>query len=1336
MELQTKEAEGAEFLCNDLLILRQKIHELNVTLRRLAVWWNQRAKIRWFEECDTNSKFLQNFASSRRNAKWIRQVKDVNNNLVVEEDHIEQAFLHFFEKKREFRNCDLTGWPDPADNLKLDAFGAVVLNADFSLEECKTAIFQQGNNKSSGLDWVTSSFFKCYWNLVGETTWNALKKFLKCGVMHKEWKDTIIILIPKILNLVMPSNYRPISLCQRTYKIVATILVNRRKKCLPRMISEEQVAFIRGRSISEHCLLAQEIFNKFNVFKNKQGLMAVKLDMEQAYDSMGWPTLNQILHWYGFPVVFTKLIMECGVNARFSISMNGRFSKWIDAHCGFRQACPLSPYLFILCSQLLNIIIEQKGKSLGIQVSPRGPRISHLLYTDDVLLLSKDSAPLAQLMNCNVKSFCNWTGERVNVNKSQVIFGKNVKISCRKKVACIFGFKVFKKLHYLGVKISLNKLGVADFQDLLCNITDRLNVWGRKSLSLGDWIKINVDAALLSLKEVVLEVFSEITEGDFFLHLEGKSSIGIIANKTSWIIATIYGSTDSGERKIPWNNLEKFKSSKSPMVMGGDFNCILSQDDKKGGKKFFLTQGAQDMLSFLRECNFHDTRFIGPKFEDIWLSYPASHSVVWYAWNKPSVGNANFILNTVVKKLGSNKAPGMSNLFPKIISEVQYAFVKGRLMSDQILLAQELFHKFRFSKSKKGFVSIKVDMEIGGNIGMRISPNAPLISHLMYADDIIIFSEAKKKSLKTISAILKNYCRWTGQQYFVLDLKAWLPPPPGWIKCNVDASLSSNNLAGIGGVFRDDKGRFYGAFGFNINHWDIAQAEIHSILSLRKYVQEWMLDTKGFMIKGDNHNYCLMKEILELHMKEVEMGYLSEVESWEIKVEAKGVGFSAYFWKKQKELESLPNLGWWKEDLKELVELICQIQVIPKEIARWFSCPRGCNAIEDIEHVTTKFVKLMEARNKFIHEKVKERSMVILAQVVSYGSVSSSICGLNLGHWGVYQSSRLLLNHWHPPPPDWIKVNVDASLLPSYKIGQDDREIGRDDREIGREDREIGRTIVRSAGTIMMTLFSSIPLNVVIPNGKSRYFKDVLADSSSSSIKLQFVQTSFKGCLALKFDNSVVMQLVAPFALTLVGKLHPHLPREKYSSKQSTRKDVPSVDHNIVILIPDAIEGNVPKVQKNVEEAIQPIIPHNELHSTNGVDPLIVNDQVDGHSSLIEVNVVNELSNKIYEEEGAIFEEGELSRDQRQAVVAWMCGWWVSPGAIWSVPLPYAWALLEGVSWCLSIAPIIGHGCLARYCGYGEFLLVLVSLGLCLGGLYLGLPVGFSPLLLLFFHLF
>ncbi|XP_020683862.1 uncharacterized protein LOC110100615 [Dendrobium catenatum] len=169
------------------------------------------------------------------------------------------------------------------------------------------------------------------------------------------------------------------------------------------MVYEEQAAFIPGRSISEHCLLAQEILHKFKVSKNKKGLMALKLDMEQAYDSMGWSTLHQVLKWNGFPTLFSNLIMECVVDVRFSIIINGRNSNWICAKSGFRQGCPLYPYIFIMCSQLLSNSLEQMGKDLGIRISPRGPRITHLLYADDVLILSHVSITLAKELKKIVK---------------------------------------------------------------------------------------------------------------------------------------------------------------------------------------------------------------------------------------------------------------------------------------------------------------------------------------------------------------------------------------------------------------------------------------------------------------------------------------------------------------------------------------------------------------------------------------------------------------------------------------------------------------------------------------------------------------------------------------------------------------------------------------------------------------------------------------------------------------------------------------------------------------------------------------------------------------------
>ncbi|PKU72717.1 putative mitochondrial protein [Dendrobium catenatum] len=234
-----------------------------------------------------------------------------------------------------------------------------------------------------------------------------------------------------------------------------------------KMISEEQLAFIPGRSMSELFILAQEIFHKFKTSRNKKGLMVVKLDMEQDYDSMGWSTLQQILIWYGFPLCFSGYIMECVLNVRFAIIMNGKKLRWIDACSGFRQGCPLSPYLFIMCAQLLSNALLHRGHSLGIQVASKGPRITHLLYADDVLIFSQATCGLARHMMRIIKDFCKWTSLKGNSNKSQILFSKAVGRTSRKKLTSILDFKSVNDWKYLGIKMSINRLKAADFQDLL-----------------------------------------------------------------------------------------------------------------------------------------------------------------------------------------------------------------------------------------------------------------------------------------------------------------------------------------------------------------------------------------------------------------------------------------------------------------------------------------------------------------------------------------------------------------------------------------------------------------------------------------------------------------------------------------------------------------------------------------------------------------------------------------------------------------------------------------------------------------------------------------------------
>ncbi|KAI0510916.1 hypothetical protein KFK09_011527 [Dendrobium nobile] len=926
--------------CRDLNVLKEKLKQEILELQNkeaLGVNW---AKVRWHEEGDTNSNLFHCYATARRKGNRINQIRDDLNNVHDEDDQIERVFTSFFGKKRKNRECITSDWPAVFDSQKISEEDITFLSAEFSVLELQNSVFQQGNNKSPRLDGVTYSFYKSYWSIVGETLWKAVNSFFKSYHMHKEWKKTLIVLIPKIKSPLTPSNCRPISLCQTNYKIVATMLVNRLKKIISKLISEEQVEFVHGRSIADHCLLAQEVFHKFKISKNKKGLVAIKLDMEQAYDSMSWTSLWYVLEWYGFPIVFSKLLMECVVDVSFSIIINGKNSSWIDAHSGFHQGCPLSPYLFILCAQLLSNSIMQRGQKLGIQISPRGPVVTHLLYADDVLIFSNANVELAKKLKNIVEDFCRWTGQKVNINKSQLMFGKAVKYSMKNKIARVLGFKVVKDMKYLGIKITLNRVKIADFQDILCNVTDKLNAWSKKSLSLGGKLVL-IDSSLLSMPNVLVthsmvpkRVLFELEKlCRSFLWHEKDESKGMhyvawkeICKPRCYGGLGVHSPLDrisSFRSKLAWNFIQKPQSLLHRVLAARYGNDVMNGVQRKinstawrilvdGGKclkmavRWSIGKGdkvnvlndtwildrcfnkwptfidcnaldgvyvqhfilSEDQLELMKKCsgktvsalvyeqilinrfNMEDTDFFS------WLQklkLKKKVEVFWWRLWKAAIPTNLFLKNRNIAY--DDSCPRGCNEF----ESYEHIMVHCKHMTDVIARMVEWGIPIPVYNSLdsclQGLKSIAQEKsgiaQIYCNIVYHSWKNRNNAKHGKCA---LPSSVVASNALFTATSNSGPHLSCWGANLPRESQSTWCPPPKEWIKINVDASLLKSNLAAVGGVLRDHKGRLTSAFGKTGTHWDIAQLELEAVFSVREFLKSWMLECKGLIIESDSAN--------------------------------------------------------------------------------------------------------------------------------------------------------------------------------------------------------------------------------------------------------------------------------------------------------------------------------------------------------------------------------------------------------------------------------------------------------------------------------------------------
>lgn len=189
---------------------------------------------------------------------------------------------------------------------------------------------------------------------------------------------------------------------------------------------------MRGRWIAENTVIAQEIVHKIRKHKGKKGLMLMKMDKKKAYDRMEWTFLIRILRTWGFDEHFIKLVYSCLNTTKFSLLLNGNISNRIKPEKGLRQGDPLSPILFILGSEVLARLLmkeELDGNLHGIKVARNSPTISNLMYADDLLVMSRVGQSEAKAFHKCFEVYCGWSGQTPNLEKSNIIFFKNI---CRR----------------------------------------------------------------------------------------------------------------------------------------------------------------------------------------------------------------------------------------------------------------------------------------------------------------------------------------------------------------------------------------------------------------------------------------------------------------------------------------------------------------------------------------------------------------------------------------------------------------------------------------------------------------------------------------------------------------------------------------------------------------------------------------------------------------------------------------------------------------------------------------------------------------------------------------
>ena len=123
--------------------------------------------------------------------------------------------------------------------------------------------------------------------------------------------------------------------------------------------------------------------------------------MEKAYDRVEWPFLFEVLRQLGFHQQWINWIKECVTTVSYSVIVNDEVCGFFHPTRGLRQGDPLSPYLFLICMEVLTRILRKaqlkKKASIGFKITPSAEKIPCLLFADDSLLFCRTNLEYVEI---------------------------------------------------------------------------------------------------------------------------------------------------------------------------------------------------------------------------------------------------------------------------------------------------------------------------------------------------------------------------------------------------------------------------------------------------------------------------------------------------------------------------------------------------------------------------------------------------------------------------------------------------------------------------------------------------------------------------------------------------------------------------------------------------------------------------------------------------------------------------------------------------------------------------------------------------------------------------
>ncbi|XP_026420066.1 uncharacterized protein LOC113316048 [Papaver somniferum] len=379
---------------------------LSETRLQQVTMLKQKSSNHWLMEGSSNTSFFHNTIRIRRSNNTISELVDVNGSCITDYDQLRNHVVQYYEDKFNGQELDIDSDLFDFEHDSITVEESLAMASIPSTYEIRQAVFDLGEDSAPGPDGFSACFYRHCWDIIQEDLVKAIIHCWNAGHILNGVNSSLIIFLAKVRGANTLRNFRPIGLSNFFFKIFTEILATILGSLLDKLVSEEQVSFMKGRNIHENISLDSELVNELHI-KRKDGNIGLKLDISQAFDT------------------------------------------------GLRQGDPLSPLIFVLIEDVLsrNITKLFHDKKMSLMVTRGGVSPTHLFFADDIMIFCKGNLKSLQNLVDLLGKYQRASGQTVCRQKSKIYYGGGSPSRCT-YLANFLGMSVATfPDRYLGVQI-------------------------------------------------------------------------------------------------------------------------------------------------------------------------------------------------------------------------------------------------------------------------------------------------------------------------------------------------------------------------------------------------------------------------------------------------------------------------------------------------------------------------------------------------------------------------------------------------------------------------------------------------------------------------------------------------------------------------------------------------------------------------------------------------------------------------------------------------------------------------------------------------------------------